>query len=232
VFCKTSKGWDGPYSEKKVSDSKCEAITVQIMVTTIPGYDCRPQVVKPSVMVRADAIIEGPLVVCPTNLADTLFRSPTLLIPISSENKTKALGIAKNITITPTQSMVFNFLIPSTKSYKDKECALLLLISEIDYLNIAYQDVQIPSLQFYEVGGAVDEHTTFETMPISPLLVGRTFPNEIRPGKNNFITSLACRSGVLSIMIASRGGLSLGLRQEGVPNESGLHLVPCVTKDV
>lgn len=232
VFCKTSKGWDGPYSEKKISDLKCEAVTVQIMATTIPGYDCRPQVVKPHIMARADTVSEAPLIACPTNLADTLFKSPTLLVSISSESNTKAYGAAKNISITPTRSTVFNFNIPSTKPYKDKECALLLLLPEIDYLSIDYKEGQIPGLQFYEVGGPVNEHTTFDTLPVSPLMVSKTFPNEIRSGKNNFITSLACRSGLMSIVISSRGGLSVGVRQEGVPNESGLYLVPCVEKMV
>lgn len=397
VFCKTSKGWDGPYSEKKISDAKCEAVTVQIMVTTIPGYDCRPQVTKPSVVARAAAsrvntcifdwwtpeidnqvdhesyesrydytrrdirykmqgdrlyhnfgsndrcfvnetssqliclnrwtqkkigmtgnttfsldsktgrilhdgqelwhecyrdrkkytftkkpdltwvnltcsitpVValypncwpqatmvaaskdlskrelpaseelvalkhepkkEAPQVLCPTNLVGTLFKSPTLLVPISSESKSKSLGAVKNITITPTQSTIFKFFIPSTKPYKDQECALILLLPVIDHLSIDYQEGQIPGLQFFEVGGPVDEHTTFDTLPISPLLVSKTFPNEIRPGKNNFITSLACGGGVKSIMITSKGGLSLGVKQEGVPNESGLHLVPCVAK--
>jgi hypothetical protein len=160
-------------------------------------------------------------------LVNTLFKSPTLVIPVVSTSANQSFGNARNIAVSPNQNTVFKFFIPFTQPYYGKLCSMVLLIPEVRNLFVDKQAVA-PALEFSSLDREINEDVKWNTLPAAHVLTIKRFPQDVNSGQNNSITTFPCNAGRFqSFMIASRGGLSLSINQEGVPNESGLHIVPC-----
>ena len=176
---------------------------------------------------RRESELKERVVKCPTNLVDTLFKSPSLVVPIVHKNSTKLPGNEDKIVILPTQSTAVNFFIPFTSPYFGKTCSLLFLMPYVHEMSIKPQAAP-PAVEVSIFDRPVDELTTSDTLPASHILATKQLSKEIKPGQDNSLVSFPCQAGTtMSFLIASKGGLSLTVRQGGVPSESGLHVVPC-----
>jgi hypothetical protein len=167
---------------------------------------------------------------CPTNLVDTLFKSPSLVLPIVLKNATQLPGNEEKIVILPTQSTAVNFFSPFTTPYFGKTCALIFLTPHIYELSIQPQAAPA-AVEVTVLEKVVDELTTWSTIELGHSLGSKKISKDIKSAEENKDTILAkfpCQAGsTMSFLLSSKGGLNLIVRQAGVPNESGLHIVPC-----
>jgi len=167
---------------------------------------------------------------CPKTLVDTPFKSPSLVVPIVQKNATKLSGNEEQIVLLPLQSAAVNFYIPFTKPYFGKTCSMIFLIPHINTLKVEPQAAP-PAIEISILDQPVDELTTWKTLSARQLLGSKQISKDNKFAEDSKETSLAsfpCQVGTtMSFLIASKGGLSLVVRQGGVPNESGLHIVPC-----
>jgi hypothetical protein len=166
---------------------------------------------------------------CPTDISSGTFVVPNLIIPVSPESPDTAFGTQYNATITPENSTIFAFDIPY--SYNG-DCALIFLFPFGDRAQFPYTFSGIEEeagsdggLGFALLNGAVDDATTFHSLPPIGIEYGTT---EVLPGNNYTIAVGPCASGeMVGYEVSSVGGVVLQYFQSVGGSPIGLWVVPC-----
>lgn len=162
---------------------------------------------------------------CPANLQGS-YQYPHLIVPVNSQQPTKAYGTQYNGTITPTISSIFNFDIPP--SYAGQTCSLVFLFP-------TRSELQTSSFDFNGKGGiSVDElsrpatrQTTYDTVPAAAVAGIGAIPH-VQPGNSYVVASHPCAAGkTQSFEFKSTGGLDLMFFEDYNPSPLGAYITSC-----
>jgi hypothetical protein len=166
---------------------------------------------------------------CPTDISSGTFIAPNLIIPVSPSSPTTSFGTQYSATITPLNSTLFAFDIPPTYP---STCSLLFLFPYANRAQFPYsfsgieqESVHHGGLDFALLNGAVDNSTTFATVPA----VGEEYGTlMVYPGNNYTVVKVACRGGErVSYEVKSVNGTALQYFQSTGASPIGLYVVPC-----
>lgn len=199
--------------------------------TVTPFLPSTPTTVAGSVVTSAATGTVGG-VTCPTDLSQGAI-APNLFVHIRSSNTNYTSGPSPNVTVTPSDSSVLAFDVPTT--YTDT-CALLFMFPYSSALNASdklnpYQfsgteeeEGESGGLVFSLLAGAVHNGTTYGNKPAISKSYGKT---EIVPGNGYTITTMDCKWAESAYQIDSAGGVSLIYDQDADNSPVGLFIVHC-----
>ncbi|TGO80937.1 hypothetical protein BPOR_1505g00010 [Botrytis porri] len=240
----TGPGEDGSYNiftQAKTNTTGCE--TIQIVTG---GFSCaalgRPSSssttsvaaatsISTSVPVPA-SITSTAAVSCPTVITSGPFEYPHLIVPVSSESPNHPFGNQYTAHITPQNSTIFNFDVPSTAPYTGN-CALLFLLpvasatqaGTYNFTGIEEETTENGGIDFSLLSGIANANTTYNTLPTVATDFGKV---EVLPGKGYTVSTFACPAGrTVSYEAKSVGGLGLEYFENSALSAIGLYLVPC-----
>ncbi|ESZ91388.1 hypothetical protein SBOR_8240 [Sclerotinia borealis F-4128] len=243
----TGPGEDGSFNiftQAKKNTTGCE--TIQIVTG---GFSCaalgRPTSTSTSSIASATStptfsIIPLPATTsttsvtasCPTDITSGPFQYPHLIVPISPESPTHAFGNQFTAHITPENSTLFNFDIPSSAPYTGT-CALLFLLpvasatqaGTYNFTGIEEETEQNGGINFAVLDGIANVNTTWDSKPVVKSDLGTL---QVLPGKGYTVAVFECPAGkTKSYSAESVGGLGLEYFENSASSAIGLFMVPC-----
>jgi hypothetical protein len=159
-----------------------------------------------------------------------------LIIPTSPKAPNHTFGNSYQASISPINTTLFNFDIPSTAPYAaSSSCALLFLFPYASSLapsagtyyfsGVEEEEGEHGGLDFALLQGIATSATTYATTPGVAQDYGKT---EILPGNNYTVAVFPCQSGkTVTYAASSVGNVELDYFQNSAPSPIGLYLVPC-----
>jgi hypothetical protein len=152
-----------------------------------------------------------------------------LIIPVSSEDPTVALGTQNSATITPFNSTLFSFDIP--QSYTGR-CSLIFTFPYGNFASIPYEFSGVEEevladggLDFALLNGHIANSVTYETKPDIAMDYGTI---DIVPGNNYAIANFECQTGQrITYEVSSVNNLTLQYFQSSGDSPLGLWIVKC-----
>jgi hypothetical protein len=176
----------------------------------------------------------APAAACPTDISSGTFQFPHLIVPTSNQSPNTAFGNSYKAYISPINSTLFNFDIPTTAPYTGT-CSLVFLFpyaSELDpsagkyyFSGIEEEEGEHGGLDFALLSGVATAGTTYNTTPAVTTDYGKT---EIIPGNNYTIATFPCQNKTpITISGTSVGNVELDYFQDSAPKPIGLYIVPC-----
>jgi hypothetical protein len=236
-------GHDGSYnifSDALQNTTGCESVTLRT-----GSFSCaaegRPPSSSAAATASATAISTHPTqaattstaLSCPTDLSGGVYQFPHLIVPTSLQAPNISYGNSYTAHISPTNTTVFNFDIPTGDTY-NKTCALLFLFpygSDLDpsagkyyFSGIEEEEGEKGGLDFAMLQSAVYNGTTYSSIPPTATDYGKTL---ILPGNNYTIATFACPRQATGFSVSSVGGVELDYFQDSAPSPVGLYIVPC-----
>ncbi|TVY69009.1 hypothetical protein LSUE1_G008008 [Lachnellula suecica] len=171
---------------------------------------------------------------CPTDISAGTFQYPHLIVPTSNQSPNTAFGNSFKAYISPINTTLFNFDIPTSAPYTGT-CSLLFLFpyaSELDpsagkyyFSGLEEEEGENGGLDFALLSGVASATTTFNSTPAVATDYGKT---EIIPGNNYTIATFPCGSKTpITISGSSVGNVELDYFQDSAPLPIGLYVVPC-----
>jgi hypothetical protein len=171
---------------------------------------------------------------CPTDISSGTFQFPHLIVPTSNKSPDTDFGNSFKAYVSPINSTLFNFDIPTTAPYTGT-CSLIFLfpyVSELDpsagayyFSGIEEEEGEHGGLDFARLSGVASASTTYNTTPSVATDYGKT---EIIPGNNYTITTFPCQSGTpVTYSGTGVGNVELDYFQDSAPKPIGLYIVPC-----
>lgn len=171
---------------------------------------------------------------CPTDLSGGAYQFPHLIVPTSLQAPNRSYGNSYKAYISPANTTLFSFDLPSTPAY-NSTCALLFLFpfgSDLDpsagkyyFSGIEEELGEKGSLNFAMLLGGISNSTTYANMGPIATDYGKT---QILPGSNYTVATFGCKEGMQSAWaVSSVGGVELDYFQNSAPSAIGLYVVPC-----
>ncbi|TVY29556.1 hypothetical protein LHYA1_G000990 [Lachnellula hyalina] len=141
--------------------------------------------------------------ICPTDISSGIFQFPHLIVPTSPKSPDTAFGNSFKAYISPINSTLFNFDIPTTAPYTGF-CSLIFLFpyaSELDpsagtyyFSGIEEEKGENGGLDFARLSGVASASTTYNTTP-RIATNGEYGKTQIIPGNGYTIKTFPCQSG-------------------------------------
>ncbi|GIZ37467.1 hypothetical protein CKM354_000091200 [Cercospora kikuchii] len=154
------------------------------------------------------------------------YETPHLIIPISSEESSKAFGTQYNATISSSKSTIFSFDIPA--DYSEKTCSVVFLFPKQEDLETsAFTFNGQGSINFSELSAGVTEKTSKDTAPSKKQNLGRV--KNVQPGQEGRVISTGkCEAGkTIAVQAEGEGGLELEFFQDWNPSPIGVYITAC-----
>ncbi|KAH6639795.1 ubiquitin 3 binding protein But2 C-terminal domain-containing protein [Boeremia exigua] len=160
---------------------------------------------------------------CPTDL-NGAYQFPHLIIPVDSEQSSKAFGTSYNGKVDSHTCSIFNFDIPT--SYSGKTCSVVFLFPEQKDLETSSFTVSgTGPVSFTKLKGPASQQTTWANQPGKDYDLASI---EITPGNSYSIASGDCAAGqTVSYEICSEGDFALDYFQDYNPSPLGLYVRQC-----
>lgn len=160
---------------------------------------------------------------CPTDL-NGAYQYPHLIIPVDSQQSSKAFGTSYNGKVDSHTCSIFNFDIPT--SYSGKTCSVVFLFPEQKDLETSSFTVSGSGMvDFTKLEGPASQQTTYANQPSKESDLGSM---SIAPGNSYMITSGDCAAGqTVSYEICGNGDFSLDYFQDYNPSPIGLYVRQC-----
>ncbi|KAF3039143.1 hypothetical protein E8E12_003095 [Didymella heteroderae] len=160
---------------------------------------------------------------CPTDLNGD-YQYPHLIVPVDSQQPSKAYGTQYNGKISSHTCSIFNFDIPS--SYFGKTCSVVFLFPQQKDLETSSFTVSgSGKVDFSKLKSPANQQTTYANQPGKESDLASM---SIAPGNSYAITSGACAAGqTVSYEICSEGDYSLDYFQDYNPSPIGLYVRSC-----
>jgi hypothetical protein len=231
-------GSDGSYNiytNAKADITGCEAITLRT-----GGYNCTA-LGRPSASASSSSSLATlaatttssastsatPTAACPTDISGGTFQSPHLIVPTSPEAPDHAFGNSYSAYISPINTTLFNFDIPSAAPYNNT-CALLFLFpfgEDIYFSGIEEEEGENGGLDFALLAEVANAGTTYDTTCDVATDYGKV---EVLPGNNYTVATFDCPAGTtVTYSVSSKGNVELDYFQAQQPSPIGLYIVPC-----
>ncbi|UPX16890.1 uncharacterized protein EKO05_0007272 [Ascochyta rabiei] len=160
---------------------------------------------------------------CPTDL-NGAYQYPHLIIPVDSQQPSKAFGTSYNGKVDSHTCSIFNFDIPT--SYSGKTCSVLFLFPEQKDLETSSFTVSgSGKVDFTKLKSPASQQTTYANQPGKESDLASM---SVAPGNSYAITSGDCAAGqTVSYEICSSGDFSLDYFQDYNPSPIGLYVRQC-----
>lgn len=160
---------------------------------------------------------------CPTDLNGD-YQYPHLIIPVDSQQSSKAFGTSYNGKINSHTCSIFNFDIPT--SYSGKTCSVVFLFPKQKDLETSSFTVSgSGTVDFTRLKGPASQQTTYANQPGTESHLASM---SIAPGNSYAIASRACAAGqTVSYEICSQGDFALDYFQDYNPSPIGLYVRSC-----
>ncbi|APA11918.1 hypothetical protein SS1G_05457 [Sclerotinia sclerotiorum 1980 UF-70] len=240
----TGPGEDGSYNiftQAKTNTTGCE--TIQIVTG---GFSCaalgRPTSSSTTSIASATSSASSTIPVatsttsaatsCPTDITSGPFEYPHLIVPVSPESPDHAFGNQFTAHITPQNSTIFNFDVPSKAPYTGI-CALLFLLpvasntqaGTYNFTGIEEETEENGGIDFSLLNGISNSDTTYNTQPAVATDFGKV---QVIPGNAYTVATFACPTGkTVSYAAKSAGGVGLEYFENSAASAIGLYMVPC-----
>ncbi|KAF1942383.1 hypothetical protein EJ02DRAFT_345705 [Clathrospora elynae] len=161
---------------------------------------------------------------CPADLNGS-YEYPHLIVPVDSENTSKAYGTSYNGKVDAHMCSIFNFDIPT--SYSGKTCSLVFLFPiQKDLETSSYTTSGSGKVVFSRLEGPASEDTTYATQP-SKMSMG-SYSVSVAPGNSYTIHSGACDAGqTFSYAMCGEGDFAMEYFQDYNPSPIGLYIRSC-----
>ena len=164
---------------------------------------------------------------CPKDISSGEFQFPHLIVPVSSEDPDHSFGNSYSAYISPINSTLFNFDIPSAVPYNGT-CALIFLFpfgGATYFSGTEEEEGENGGLNFALLIEVASANATYNTASGVELDYGRV---EVDPGYNYTVATFFCDPGSTKTYEASSdGNVELDYFQQSGPNPMGLYIVPC-----
>ena len=164
---------------------------------------------------------------CPTGISAGVFQFPHLIVPTSPNAPDHAFGDQYSATISPINTTLFNFDIPSSAPYNNT-CALLFLFpfgAATYFSGIEEEEGENGGLDFALLAEVANAGTTYDTTGDVAKDYGKI---EVLPGSNYTVATFNCQAGAtVTYSVSSRGDVELDYFQQSGSNPMGLYIVPC-----
>lgn len=222
------------FSDAKTSTTGCEAITLRT-----GGFNCtalgRPSSSSSASVATLAASSTSststpatPTAACPTDISSGVFQFPHLIVPTSPQSPDYAFGNQFDATISPINTTLFNFDIPSSAPYTGT-CALLFLFpygEDIYFSGIEEEEGENGGLDFALLTEIATNDTTYDTTGTVAVDYGSVL---VLPGNNYTVVTFDCQAAghTVTYSVSSRGNVELDYFQLDAPNPIGLYIVPC-----
>lgn len=154
------------------------------------------------------------------------YETPHLIIPVSSEESSKAFGTQYNATISSSKSTIFSFDIPA--DYSEKTCSVVFLFPKQEDLETsAFTFNGQGSINFSELSAGVTEKTSKDTAPSKKQDLGKV--ENVQPGQEGHVISTCkCEAGkTIAVQAEGEGGLELEFFQDWNPSPIGVYITAC-----
>lgn len=160
---------------------------------------------------------------CPADLNGE-YQFPHLIVPVDSQQPSKAFGTSYNGKVDSHTCSIFNFDIPI--SYLGKTCSVVFLFPEQKDLETSSFTVSgSGKVDFTELERPASEQTTYANQPSKESDLA-SIP--VAPGNSYTITSGDCAAGqTVSYEICSNGDFALDYFQDYNPSPIGLYIRQC-----
>ncbi|KAL1600367.1 hypothetical protein SLS59_005994 [Nothophoma quercina] len=160
---------------------------------------------------------------CPTDL-DGAYQYPHLIIPVDSQQSSKAFGTSYNGKVDSHTCSIFNFDIPT--SYSGKTCSVVFLFPEQKDLETSSFTLSgSGKVDFTKLKGPASQQTTYANQPGKESDLASV---TVAPGNSYMITSNDCAAGqTVSYEICGNGDFSLDYFQDYNPSPIGLYVRQC-----
>lgn len=160
---------------------------------------------------------------CPTDLNGE-YQYPHLIIPVDSQQSSKAFGTSYNGKVDSHTCSIFNFDIPT--SYSGKTCSVVFLFPEQKDLETSSFTVSgSGKVDFTKLKGPASQQTTYANQPGKESDLASM---SVAPGNSYMITSGDCAAGqTVSYEICGNGDFSLDYFQDYNPSPIGLYVRSC-----
>ncbi|KAF9693851.1 hypothetical protein EKO04_008437 [Ascochyta lentis] len=160
---------------------------------------------------------------CPTDLNGE-YQYPHLIIPVDSQQSSKAFGTSYNGKVDSHTCSIFNFDIPT--SYSGKTCSVVFLFPEQKDLETSSFTVSgSGKVNFSKLKGPASQQTTYANQPGKESDLASM---SVAPGNSYAITSGDCAAGqTVSYEICGNGDFSLDYFQDYNPSPIGLYVRQC-----
>jgi hypothetical protein len=152
------------------------------------------------------------------------YQYPHLIIPVDSQQSSKAFGTSYNGKVDSHTCSIFNFDIPT--SYSGKTCSVVFLFPEQKDLETSSFTVSgSGKVDFTKLEGPASQQTTYANQPSKESdLVSMS----VAPGNSYMITSGDCAAGqTVSYEICGNGDFALDYFQDYNPSPIGLYVRSC-----
>lgn len=160
---------------------------------------------------------------CPTDL-NGAYQYPHLIIPVDSQQSSKAFGTSYNGKVDSHTCSIFNFDIPT--SYSGKTCSVVFLFPEQKDLETSSFTLSgSGKVDFTKLKGPASQQTTYANQPGKESDLASV---TVAPGNSYMITSNDCAAGqTVSYEICGNGDFSLDYFQDYNPSPIGLYVRQC-----
>lgn len=160
---------------------------------------------------------------CPTDL-NGAYQYPHLIIPVDSQQSSKAFGTSYNGKVDSHTCSIFNFDIPT--SYSGKTCSVVFLFPEQKDLETSSFTLSgSGKVDFTKLKGPASQQTTYANQPGKESDLASV---TVAPGNSYMITSNDCAAGqTVSYKICGNGDFSLDYFQDYNPSPIGLYVRQC-----
>lgn len=160
---------------------------------------------------------------CPTDL-NGAYQYPHLIIPVDSQQSSKAFGTSYNGKVDSHTCSIFNFDIPN--SYAGKTCSVVFLFPEQKDLETSSFTLSgSGKVDFTKLKGPASQQTTYANQPGKESDLASV---TVAPGNSYMITSNDCAAGqTVSYEICGNGDFSLDYFQDYNPSPIGLYVRQC-----
>lgn len=244
----TGPGDDGSYnifSDQKYDTAGCETVTLvtggfSCAVLGRPSSSSSAATALPTLAATSSAwssTTPAPSTTtpsCPTGISSGVYQFPHLIVPTSPQAPNYAFGNSYTAHISPTNTTLYNFDIPSSPPYLET-CALLFLFpfaSSLDpstgiyyFSGLEEEEGEHGGLDFALLAEAANAGTTYDTTGDVASDYGAV---EIMPGNDYSVATFWCQSGqTVTFEVASKGNVKLDYFQDSAPSPIGLYVVPC-----
>jgi hypothetical protein len=239
-------GDDGSYNifgDALTSTSACQPITLRSggfnctalgrppastsSATSLPTHDAST-ISSASVSTTSSASASATAnAACPTDISAGVFQFPHLIVPTSPKEPDHSFGNSYSAYISPINTTLFNFDIPSAAPYNGT-CALLFLFpfgGATYFSGTEEEEGEKGGLDFAMLAEVANSNTTYDTTGDVAAEYGKV---EVLPGNNYTVATFYCGAGTtITYQVSSKGNVELDYFQTSAPNPMGLYIVPC-----
>lgn len=211
-FSKCDTGEAGQYNiYLEPHGVNCAAVTLKADTcrAACPAPAPKPQPVAPRV--------------CPANLAGP-YEFPHLIVVTDKSQPGKASGASYFGELSPSQSSIFNFDIPSAD--KGKTCSLVFMLPRQSELQTSsYSMTGDGRLRFTALAGAASTGTTYGNKPAKKHDIKEV---TVSPGNGYVLSTFACPAGQqVTVEVSSVHDAKLKYFQDYNPAPIGLYITKC-----